>query len=464
MTEMRGAASLPSRPTLPLLFRDTFLAVAVKPVGLLSQESPRERNLPALLREQIGASFVGAVQRLDRDVGGVTVLSLDRGTAGKLSSSLTDKAVCVKEYLALLSGIPEKREGVLSDLLFHDVRRNKTFVVDRMRKGVKEASLAYEVLATGNGRALVLVRLHTGRTHQIRVQFSSRGLPLIGDRSYGGARAEADQMQEFENVTRVPIESDKIQGLAEKRRGSVESKKTHEAESGRRGDTETGQMQKLENGNRVPAKADQIQESGDERMVRVESSPMLTRNTPALWSYRLTFPHPVTGERLTFSSLPEGGTLGGFRLPDFLTKGKENFMKTVDVSAALIFEGGKFLIAKRPPQKARGLLWEFVGGKVEPGETGEEALIRECREELAVTVRPRDIFLTVLHEYPDITVRLTLYRADIAVGRPQALEHVELRWISPSEIGDYDFCPADRDILKKLSEEGAPEDGASAPE
>jgi 8-oxo-dGTP diphosphatase len=123
-----------------------------------------------------------------------------------------------------------------------------------------------------------------------------------------------------------------------------------------------------------------------------------------------------------------------------------------DVVAALIWEGDRFLACQRPAHKARGLLWEFVGGKVEPGETLAEALIRECREELDITVAPQEIFLTVIHEYPDLTVRLTLFNATIAQGVPKALEHNDLRWITTAEIDSLVFCPADEEILKKLKE------------
>ena len=121
-----------------------------------------------------------------------------------------------------------------------------------------------------------------------------------------------------------------------------------------------------------------------------------------------------------------------------------------DVVAALIWEGDRFLACQRPAHKARGLLWEFVGGKVEPGESREEALIRECREELDITIAPRDVFLTVIHEYPDLTVRLTLYSASIVSGTPKLLEHNDLRWITVQEIDSLEFCPADEEILKKL--------------
>ncbi len=121
-----------------------------------------------------------------------------------------------------------------------------------------------------------------------------------------------------------------------------------------------------------------------------------------------------------------------------------------DVVAALIWDNDKFMICRRPAHKARGLLWEFVGGKVEPGETKEQALIRECREELAVKLRVGPVFMEVIHEYPDITIHLTLFNAEIAEGVPQKLEHVDIRWITPAEISKYDFCPADTEILKRL--------------
>ena len=124
----------------------------------------------------------------------------------------------------------------------------------------------------------------------------------------------------------------------------------------------------------------------------------------------------------------------------------------VEVVAALIWQGEKFMICQRPAHKARGLLWEFVGGKVEPGETGEQALVRECHEELAVTLSVGDVFMDVVHEYPDLTMHLTLYHASIAEGVPQKLEHNDIRWITPREIPNYDFCPADVEILTRIRE------------
>ena len=131
-------------------------------------------------------------------------------------------------------------------------------------------------------------------------------------------------------------------------------------------------------------------------------------------------------------------------------------MKITEVVAALIWQGEQFMICQRPAHKARGLLWEFVGGKVESGETKEQALIRECREELAVTVSVGEVFMDVTHEYPDLTVHLTLFNAEIAEGKPQMLEHNDIRWITPREIPDYDFCPADVQILDTIKARYAP--------
>ena len=121
----------------------------------------------------------------------------------------------------------------------------------------------------------------------------------------------------------------------------------------------------------------------------------------------------------------------------------------IEVVAALIWRNGRFLICQRPSNKKRALQWEFVGGKVEKGEIKQQALVRECVEELALKVEPQDIFAEVTHVYPDVTVHLTLFNA-IAYGEPQLLEHNDMRWIYPSQIDDFEFCPADEDILKKI--------------
>lgn len=123
------------------------------------------------------------------------------------------------------------------------------------------------------------------------------------------------------------------------------------------------------------------------------------------------------------------------------------------VVAALIWDGTRLLACQRPASKARGLLWEFVGGKVEPGESRQQALIRECREELDVTISVGEIFMELDHVYPDLTIHLTLFHATIAEGTPKRLEHNDLRWITVEEIDCYPFCPADEEILKKLKEE-----------
>ena len=207
----------------PLLFEDPQLLVCVKAPGLLSQDGG-EASLPGLLRRQCRCEIY-PVHRLDREAGGVMVYAKTRPAAAALSAAIQEKKL-EKEYLCVTLGIPAEPQGTYRDLLLHDKLRNKSFVVRRMRGGVKEASLSYRVLEERDGEALVLVSLHTGRTHQIRVQFASRATPLSGDGKYGGG-----------------------------------------------------------------------------------SGPL------ALWSARLVFPHPRTGERLAFSQLPQGAPWDRFSPP-----------------------------------------------------------------------------------------------------------------------------------------------------
>ena len=169
---------------LTILYQDRDLVVCVKPAGILAQDAGAS-GMPDLLRRQLGTETVLPVHRLDKEVGGVMVYALTQRAAAGLSRAIQERAFH-KTYLAVLRGVPECNAGRLEDLLYHDKNRNKTYVVDRIRKGVKDASLEYEVLRAGAERALVRVRLHTGRTHQIRVQFASRKLPLVGDGKYGG--------------------------------------------------------------------------------------------------------------------------------------------------------------------------------------------------------------------------------------------------------------------------------------
>ena len=168
-----------------ILFKSPELVVCVKPTGVLSQSGkPNQPDMPSLLSAQLGCQIL-PVHRLDREVGGVMVYAKTPASAASLSRQIQQGSF-EKEYLAVVRGIPASSAGMMTDLLFHDRNRNKTYVVSRRRKGVKDARLLYRVLDTVDGQTLVQVRLLTGRTHQIRVQFASRGLPLLGDGRYGG--------------------------------------------------------------------------------------------------------------------------------------------------------------------------------------------------------------------------------------------------------------------------------------
>lgn len=175
-------------PSIPILYEDKHLVLCVKPVGVLSEESENGASMPALLRAQYQQrslpDYIATVHRLDKITGGMMLFSRRKEVTGKLAAAVAEHRV-EKEYLAVLRGHPAEPEGTLTDLLFRDAAKNKSYVVKRMRKGVREAKLSYRVLAQTEELTLVRIRLHTGRTHQIRVQFSSRGLPLLGDIRYG---------------------------------------------------------------------------------------------------------------------------------------------------------------------------------------------------------------------------------------------------------------------------------------
>lgn len=174
---------------MKLLFEDNEIIVCIKPVGLLSQaDSGGGKSMISLLEEHTGGT-VFPLHRLDREVGGVMVYAKTKTAAARLSADIASHAF-KKEYMALVHGVPETVKGEMRDLLFRDSRKNKSYIVKRSRKGVKEALLEYEVIKKrdidGEAFSVVKILLHTGRTHQIRVQFASRKMPLAGDRRYGG--------------------------------------------------------------------------------------------------------------------------------------------------------------------------------------------------------------------------------------------------------------------------------------
>ena len=223
--------------TVKILYQDNMLVVTVKPCGVLSQsDRTGEPSMVELLAAQTGKEIF-PVHRLDRAVGGVMMFAFTRAMAGKLSAMLGTENF-QKEYLTVVHGTPKEKSGEFFDYLVHDPRRNMTSVVDKLAKDAKDARLSYKLLQSDNEFSLVEVRLHTGRTHQIRVQFSSRGLPIAGDGKYGAR----DRM-----------------GLA-------------------------------------------------------------------LWSYRLSFPHPIKKKRMTFMALPDEETTPWNR---FLTKKQDETEKGI---------------------------------------------------------------------------------------------------------------------------------------
>ena len=164
---------------IKLLYWDKDLAICIKPVGMDS-----EKDMPAQLMEQLNIKEIFPVHRLDMAVGGLMVYALNKKAAAKLSEQVAQRQM-KKEYLAIVQGKPEEDRAVLRDLLYRDKARNKSYVVKRKRAGVKDAELEYERLESVKERSLVHITLHTGRSHQIRVQFSSRKMPLVGDVKYG---------------------------------------------------------------------------------------------------------------------------------------------------------------------------------------------------------------------------------------------------------------------------------------
>lgn len=176
---------------MEIIYKDSEIVVCVKPKGVLSAEDlSGKASMPSILKNELCVDDVFPVHRLDRDVSGLMVFALTKQAAARLSADVSDNERFFKEYIAVLCGRPESNQGILNDLLFKDSRKNKTYVVDKKRRGVKEASLEYSVVETIGDKTVVRIRLFTGRTHQIRVQFASRKMSLLGDRKYGGEPSE----------------------------------------------------------------------------------------------------------------------------------------------------------------------------------------------------------------------------------------------------------------------------------
>ena len=173
---------------MEILYEDSAVIVAVKPRGVLSQSDKNGGDSMVKSLEKYTSGEIYPVHRLDKETGGVMVYAKTKKSAATLSRDISEHRF-YKEYLALVHGVPEENSGTLCDLLFHDKAKNKSYVVKRERKGVKKAELYYELLETkekdGEKYSLLRVVLHTGRTHQIRVQFAHRKMPLAGDRKYG---------------------------------------------------------------------------------------------------------------------------------------------------------------------------------------------------------------------------------------------------------------------------------------
>ncbi len=169
-----------------ILYEDESILVCVKPSGTLSEMSDKENSLPRMICAERALDTLFPVHRLDREVCGVMLFAKTQDAAKKLSADVSEHRI-KKEYIAIVEGEMDKESDTLVDLLFKDSAKNKSYVVQRERKGVKKASLFYETIAKNNGTTLVRIELHTGRTHQIRVQFSSRGHAVLGDRKYGSS-------------------------------------------------------------------------------------------------------------------------------------------------------------------------------------------------------------------------------------------------------------------------------------
>ena len=198
---------------MEILYSDDHIVVCIKPPRVLSTDEPG--GMPELVRQALDIADVRTVHRLDRVVSGLMVLAKNAQAASELSRQIREDAF-EKEYLAVLHGTPDKPNGTLQDLLLRNKQERKTYVVEHLEKGVQEAILDYQTQASGEGMSRVRIQLRTGRTHQIRAQFSSRGLPLVGDRKYSTLEDECEiALWSYRLAFTHPVTGEKMEFIKE---------------------------------------------------------------------------------------------------------------------------------------------------------------------------------------------------------------------------------------------------------
>ena len=279
-----------------IIWSDKDIIIAIKPAGVLSEDHPG--GMPELLRQALGdpKADIRSVHRLDRAVSGLMVYARNAQAASVLIRDIAERKF-EKQYLAVTEGVPKEAEGRMEDLLYHSARENKTYVVGRKRKGVREAALEYRMLQEKDGKALVQVRLLTGRTHQIRVQFASRRLPLVGDYRYGATREQAGD-QRCATTKENQAEDQRCATTKENQAGDQRCVTTKENQAGDHRCVTTKENQAEDH------RCDTTHENLSAGNSGRRASQSGTDPGIALWSYSLKFRHPKTREELSFQEQP----------------------------------------------------------------------------------------------------------------------------------------------------------------